>query len=155
MKAEAGRYTVAGSATWMKVFPHTSLLQLARTLAQQGFHSQAVITAQTACEVYTEAVITRLIRARGIADLHEAIDSMIPNYNLANERVRRLYDALSSDRIQETEFWQRFKTHVERRHEAAHQGKGLSADVASASCQVAEELIRHLESVLNKMKRRT
>jgi hypothetical protein len=74
---------------------------------------------------------------------------MIPNYNLANERVRRLYVALSSDQIQNAGFWQRFKVHVERRNEAAHQGNGLSAQVAEESCQVAEELIRHLGSVLN------
>ncbi len=146
---------ILSNQAWIKALPHTSLLQLARALAAQGLHAQAVITAQTACEVYTEAVITALIQARGIADLHDAIERMIPNYNLANERVLRLYVALSSDKIQDAEFWQRFKTHVERRHEAAHQGKGLSPDVAEASCQVAEELIRHLESVLNKAKERT
>lgn len=153
---DTGKLRVTGSPAWIKRFPHASLLQLARGLATQGFHAQAVITAQTACEVCTEAVMTRLIRSRGIDDLQEALDWMIPTYNLGNDRVRKLYVALSSDEIEKATFWPRFKTHTERRHEAAHKGMGISAHVAEASCQVAEELIRHLETVLaNKIKEPT
>jgi len=77
----------------------------AKKLRDDGHHAAAIVTAQTACEVCTELVLTDVLRTRGVERLTKPLDDLLPRYNLANDKVRNLYVALSSDRIQDQPFW--------------------------------------------------
>ena len=41
-------------------------------------------------------------------------------YSLANNRVRKLYTALTGDQVEKASFWQAFKTSAERRNKIVH-----------------------------------
>jgi hypothetical protein len=131
---------------------HQELLVVARRLASQGEHRAAVVIAQTACEVLTEQVIRHLLelaRAKALKDW--ALDVIgNRNFNLDNERVRKLYVALSDDRIMDRSLWAPYQAHVRLRHRVAHRGELPSEGEAKASCDAAGALLEHLEPLLSR-----
>jgi hypothetical protein len=52
--------------------------------------SAAVLIAQTAIEVCTERLITKLLDKRGVKFLEDWIDARLPNYEIFNPTVRPL-----------------------------------------------------------------
>jgi hypothetical protein len=85
------------------------LLETAKRLISESENEIAVVTAQMACEIYTESVLSAMFAKRGVQYLENSIDDLLPSYNLANDRVRNVTLALSNDKIQETPFWSGFK----------------------------------------------
>ena len=83
-----------------------------------------------------------VITKRSLTDIEEALDDLLPNYNLGNEKVRKLYVALSGDKVHEAKFWSAFQEHVTRRNKVVHEGKEVTRDEAEASLMAATELIR-------------
>jgi hypothetical protein len=83
------------------------LLDTAHQLRGQGHHEAAIVTAQTACEVCTESVLTEALRERvgddGVTDL---ITGSLGNYSPTNDRVKKWYETLFDHRIQDESFWQ-------------------------------------------------
>lgn len=102
---------------------YEALLEAARRLRDEGHHEAAIATAQTACEVCTETTLSALFRIKGLTHLTDPVDSLVPSYNLANDRVRKLYEAVSGDPIHEEPFWSAFKQHSKRRNEIVHGGR--------------------------------
>jgi hypothetical protein len=110
--------------------------------------SAAVLVAQTAIEVCTERLVSKLLDKRGANFLEDWIDARLPNYNIANETVRSLYQALSSDtQIAQRPFWQRLGSHVQLRNDIAHEGRIAREDEAQASITVAREVIDYLTGI--------
>jgi len=120
------------------------LLKTAKELHTQGYHAASIVTAQTASEVCTELVLTDALRAKSSEDLADLIRQMIRNYDLNNDRVRNLYEALTGDLIQHETFWKSFKEHVDRRHKIVHRGRQASAQEAADSITAVESVIEHL-----------
>lgn len=71
------------------------LLDTAKRLRDEGYHEAAVVTAHTACEVCTEITVSGALREKGLDHLSKPIDDLLPNYNIRNEKVRKLYEALT------------------------------------------------------------
>ena len=72
------------------------LLDSARQLREGGYFEAAIVTAQTACEVCAEIVISDVCKGRGIGHLAGTVMGLLNNnYNLANLLVRKLYRARS------------------------------------------------------------
>jgi len=126
------------------------LLNTAQRLIAQNEPEIAVVTAQMACEIYTEQMFTAMFKKRGVDFLEEAIDELLPNYNLGNEKVRKIYIALCGDMIQNASFWLRFKEAVKLRNGAVHGGNRISKQQAEDACQAFSELVQHIEAVLRK-----
>jgi hypothetical protein len=104
--------------------------------------SAAVLVAQTAIEVCTARLIGKLLDKLGASVLEDWINKRLQNYNIANETVRPLYQALSSDtQIAQQPFWPRLQTHVQLRNDIAHEGRFATEDEAQASITVAREVI--------------
>jgi hypothetical protein len=87
---------------------HWELLTGARQLSTTGHHASATIVAFTACEVQTEQILSWMLAMRRIAFLAEPLDSLFASYNLTNQRLRRLYNAVSLERIEQAAFWKEF-----------------------------------------------
>jgi HEPN domain-containing protein len=127
---------------------HRFLLDTAQRLFESGHYAPAIVTAQMACEIATEQAISAAYRRRGIEDLDEPIGDLFQSLNLGNERLRRLYVALTHDPIHEQPFWQRFTEHATRRHRVIHRGQRASKNDAEASISAAAEFVEHLEAAL-------
>ena len=121
------------------------LLQVAKDLRDNDHPEAAIVTAQTACEVCTEILLTETFRKRGIDYLSDPLGSLLPNYNLGNDRVRRVYQAATNDLITtETVRWAAFKQHTKKRNDVVHAGEAAARDKADASIKVVEDIIRHM-----------
>jgi hypothetical protein len=98
---------VAASLT---VTPYSeTLLTKSQDLIAKGEFSIAVVVAHMACEISAERAISRAFADKGIQNLEEPIFAFLSGCNLANERVRDLYNAMTGKEIQKQPFWQAFK----------------------------------------------
>src|SRR5215212_6772048 len=92
------------------------LFNTARWLRDLGYHEPAIITAHMACELRTESVLTDTFDCRGIGYLTDPVRDLLPNYNLGNPNVRKVYEAVTGDVIHDAPFWSRFQQHNKRRN---------------------------------------
>jgi len=69
---------------------------------------------------------------------------MLPSYNLANDRVRNLYNAVTRKAIQQQSFWPAFRESATRRNQAVHEGRILTKAEAEASLKAATDLVAFL-----------
>ncbi len=122
------------------------LLDSAKQLRDQGHNEAAIVTAQIACEVYAEVVLTAMFARKNIEYLSDPIEEILPNYNLGNEKVRGVYVALCDDPIHQQVFWSRFKQHTKRRNDVVHRGTQANQADADDSITVVEEVIHHINS---------
>ena len=126
---------------------HRDLMRQAKGLLDKGEHPLAVVVAQTACEVLTEQMMTALTER-----LDEPLRKWVRrqqgrNADLAEDRVRTLYTALSGDQIESQPFWPDYKKHVNLRHQVVHRGTGVDEVDARRSCDAAQQLLEHVEAV--------
>ena len=89
--------------------------------------------------------ISQAFAAKGIGYLEEAVLALLSGYNLANERIRDLYNAVAGDKIQNQSFWCHFKASAKRRNDAVHGGKTITKAEADASLKAARELVAYLK----------
>ena len=127
---------------------HLALLDTARELLRANHRENAVVTAMIACEIFTEQVFSAVYRKKGLAHLEDPIHALHNNYSLGNERMRDLYVVLTGDEIQLQPFWSKFKEAASRRNRVVHKGHRVSSEEAQDTCDIARQLVAHLETVL-------
>lgn len=128
---------------------HQVFLDMAKRLLDQGHQQMAVIAARTACEVCVEEALGKLLKHKGLGLLEESIDDLVPNYNLANDKLRKLYVTVSGDNIQDAPFWSAFKEFATLRNKTVHEGKWIGRGKAEESLEVASKFVQHIEGVLS------
>ena len=122
------------------------LIAMARSLIDEGQFSFAVVVAHTACEIATERSLDEGFSAKGLQDLQDWVQSLNYGYNLANDRIRRLYTALTGDKIQkEQPFWSTFKKSADRRNRIVHRAVIVEKADAEESYKVANALVARLK----------
>jgi hypothetical protein len=133
---------------------HYDVLTSARDFLDAGMDDIAVIMAQTACEIATEHVISRLLGHHKLPPIFEPwVKAGVRRSDIADDRVLTLYRTLSDDQgITREPFWQPYRKHVEARNGVVHQGKHVSKEQAQESYDVALKLIHHFEAVLGRVK---
>ena len=137
--------TVVGCVTAMVITYPERLLTTAKILIDNGEFSIAVVVAHMACEISTERALSQAFAAKGIEYLEESVEDLLPGYNLANDRVRNIYNALKGDEIQKQSFWQAFKQSAALRNKVIHQGKVVTKSEAEDSVKAAGELVAYLK----------
>ena len=146
MKASTGVYTLTGhDVDLIYVSYPEKLLTAAQNLIEKGEFSIAVVVAHMACEISVERAISRAFKAKGIDYLEQPIEDLLPSYNLANDRVRSLYNAATGGEIQKEPFWQQFKESATRRNKAVHEGKIATKAEAEAAFNAASSLVAYLK----------
>src|SRR6266511_1913279 len=103
----------------VRTYPQ-ALLAMARKLLDEGQFSLAVIVCHMACEVAAERSLSAAFAKKGLQDLGKAVDEFLNGYNLAAERNRKLYTALTGDHIEQQPFWPKFKESATRRNDIVH-----------------------------------
>jgi len=146
--------TLGVMATSTPPLPSTSqdfalqLLHAAEEMLASGRYEVAVVTAQMACEMSVEQVFGVFFEARGLSDLEAPIEDLLPSYNLGNDKVRRLYSALTFDQVSREFFWSEYKTMVSIRNKAVHAGGRVQQSQAAMALRIAAALLEHLNLVL-------
>ena len=125
----------------------SQLLHAARQMMVTGRHEVAVVTAQMACEVCAERVISTYFRFREVEFLEDSVEDLLPSYNLANDKVRRIYVALTQDQIHQQYFWSEYKTMVSIRNKAVHAGVRIQESQAQMVSRIATSVVKHLQAV--------
>jgi hypothetical protein len=136
---------LGGSVTTTVVTYPEPLLRTARTLIDTGDFSTGVVVAHMACDISTERALSRAFSAKSLASLEEAVEDLLPGYNLANDRVRNLYNALTGDEVQKQPFWQAFKESATRRNRIVHSGRIVNKADAEASYKAACDVVAYLK----------
>jgi len=123
------------------------LHEIAKNLSTQGQHSFAIVLAHTACELAVEQGLTSIFIKKKLTKFRDIIVSKSTSYNIAAERIHKLYIALTDDsRIQcQDYFWPEFKKSVERRNDVVHRGKMFDRENAKKSLDATEALIAYLD----------
>jgi hypothetical protein len=133
------------SATAIVIPYPEALLTKAQELIVSGDFRIAVVVAHMACEISVERAISRAFAEKGIGYLEESVEELLPGYNLANCRVRNLYNALTGDQIQKQSFWTSFKESATRRNKAVHEGRIVVKADAETSHKAASDLVAYLK----------
>lgn len=123
------------------------LLHAARQMMIAGRHEVSVVTAQMACEVCAERVISKYFCFRKVEFLEDAVEDLLPSYNLANEKIRRIYVALTQDQIHHQYFWSEYKTMVSIRNKAVHAGIRIQESQAQMVARIAASVVKHLQVI--------
>lgn len=125
----------------------TQLLEAAAEMAARGRFEVSVVTAQMACEICTERVLRAHFASSGAGFLEDAVDDLLSSYNLANEKVRNVYVALTQDAIHQQFFWSKYKTVVSIRNKAVHAGARVQESQSQLVLRVARLVVKHLQAV--------
>jgi hypothetical protein len=123
------------------------LLEAASEMLERGRYEASAVIAQMACETCAERVFRAYFGGRGVSFLEEAVDDLLPSYNLASEKVRTLYVALTGDPIQQQFFWAEYKVIVTLRNKAVHAGSRIQESQAQMVLRVAKLVVKHLQSI--------
>jgi hypothetical protein len=127
-------------------YPQRLLTIARRLIDDEGQFSFAVVVAHTACEIATERSLDNAFLAQGIqSNLQDWVKSLNYGYNLGNNRIRRLYTAVTGHELQKQGFWQKFKASVDRRNSIVHKGVMVEKADAEESYEAARELLAHLK----------
>lgn len=133
---------------------HRKLLDKARNSLRSSQREMAVVISQAASEMCTEWALTVLLQIRGDQDLVEPMLGLFLVRDICNERLRRIYTALSGDNLQKVTFWTGLKRHHDRRNGIVHKVARCTDDEARESLDVVRQYIRHVENVLDDLQRR-
>jgi hypothetical protein len=146
MNAGTGVFNVKGHhADWICFSYPEKLLTTAKDLIEKGEFSVAVVVAHMACEISVERAIYKAFKAKGVDYLQRPVKDLLSSYNLANDIVQNLYNAVTDSEIQNEAFWQQFKESATTRNKAVHEGRIATKAEAEASFNAASSLVKHLK----------
>ena len=129
-----------------KTYPE-QLLEIAKNLFDQGRYGIAIVVAHMACEIVVEQVFTAAFKAKKVPELQKSVTDLLNGYNLANRRIRNVYNALAGDEIQNKKnaFWQKFKESAARRNRIMHKRQIASRQEAEETLEATGDLIAYLD----------
>jgi hypothetical protein len=141
-----GEYAIVGdSADPVLITYPEALLDTARDLIAKDKFGVAVVVAHMACEIGAERVLSRAFTTKGIEYLQKPMEEFFSSYSLANERVRKLYNAVTGDQIQTQPFWSAFTKLAKQRNQAVHGGWIATKAEAETSLRAASDFVAYLK----------
>jgi len=139
--------TASASVTATVVTYPNALLTIAQSLINQGHFNIAIVTSHMACEVAAERAFDAEYAAKNLEPLGEAVDGLMNGHNLANDKHRKLYNALTGTELEKQSFWPRFKSASEKRNSIVHKGGHANKVEAEAALQAASEVVTYLKQM--------
>ena len=129
---------------------HKRILSKANRYLKDGQKETAVVFAQAACEICTEYALTLLFQIKAVEFLAEPLLDIFQVRDIGNDRLRKVYMALSGDRIQQMPFWEKLMKHHKRRNKIVHKGDRCTKEEAEESISVVDQYIQHMDQVIKK-----
>jgi len=121
-----------------------ALLENAKHLITTKQYNDALVIAHMACEIAAERAFAKALAKKRHKTAKETGVDLPTGYNLADERTREQYTAVTGDNIQDQPFWQGFVQFVDLRNQIVHGRKSVSRAEAEASLGAAISLVHHL-----------
>lgn len=87
----------------------TQLIHAAEAMIVQNNFEISVVTAQMACEISVERTLNIFFLNKELQYLKDSIEDLLPSFNIANDKVRKLYTAITGDKIQNEFFGMNIK----------------------------------------------
>jgi hypothetical protein len=121
--------------------------------ADSSAFGAAIALAGTAAEVGAGTAITTVVKEKHLGPVGEAAVAWIWTFNLAQDKVRDTWNAVTGDTIHTTPFWSDFGDHVKRRNKVVHTGtvdgtRLPMREDAEQSIEVVRKLLDHIKAVL-------
>jgi hypothetical protein len=104
----------------------------------------ATIVAHLACEVAVERFFSDFFARKGIQSLEETVADALNGYNLANDKVSKLFTSLTGDEIQRQPFWAAFVRSAKRRDNIIRKELIVGRADAEESIKAANDFLAHL-----------
>ena len=104
----------------------------------------ATIVAHLACEVAVERSFSDFFARKGIQSLEETVADALNGYNLANDKVSKLFTSLTGDEIQRQPFWAAFVRSAKRRDNIIRKELIVGRADAEESIKAANDFLAHL-----------
>ena len=139
--------SVSASITATLVTYPRALLTIAQSLIDQGHFNIAIVTSHMACEVAAERAFDPAYIGKNLESLGEAVDALMNGHNLANEKHRKVYNALTGTEIEKQSFWPRLKSASEKRNAIVHKGGQANRSEALDALDAANGLIMYLKQI--------
>lgn len=118
-----------------------------------------VILAEVVCEAFTVWALEELFKSKQQGDLWEALAAGKKKrrfQDICDDRVNRIYTAVSGDQITQAPFWEQLRNHNIRRNALVHPDHSEPAshpipshEDAAASFIAVENYIQHVHNILN------
>jgi hypothetical protein len=107
-----------------------------------GYHEEAVVFAQVACETRATDGLNSLLQRAGIpGKLPSATE-------LRDEPSRFLLTALAGSRIEDEDWWAKYNRHVKRRNLVIHEGADVPRAQAEESLDVARQFRDYIDQLV-------
>jgi len=146
--------TVSDTAEVERIRAHVSLFENARAHCGDGRHAEAIIIAQTCCEMVVARAIGALREDPGhaSADYASLVEAALPknrdnNYSMRNPLAQGAWRALTGDVLASASFWPEYETQSTKRNKIAHRGEPASKEEAEASIKTADAFITHITAI--------
>jgi hypothetical protein len=120
------------------------LLQDAAEHIKHKDYSVTIVVAHVACEITAQQGLTRAFTRRGISELEHPVRRLFTGFNLANERIRAIYEAVSGDAVHQQSFWQALTESAERRNRYVHSGTQATEQEAQNSLTACTAFVEHV-----------
>lgn len=106
-----------------------------------------MILASTACEVVASRAIAKGFASKNVPELEKPVRALMLSCSLSNERVRRVYSALTGDDLAAAlgPAWKGFTDLVQLRNRTAHAGKRIAAAEARQGLDAAAAVVAQVE----------
>ena len=112
----------------------------------------ALVVAQAAVEVGVETAIDFALQLRDVHDpLREWVGTSVSSWSPTNERVQRLWTALTGDEISDAPGWAAHKSGTKQRHAFVHRAAAVSEEQVENFITAAEQIVGHVVSAMTKV----
>lgn len=146
IQLEAHVFGVSGAEATLTVTTYPeALLAEVKDLTDRGKFTLAVVVAQMACEISVERALRRAFSDRGFEDLQDTVMDMLPGRSITNDKVRKLYDRLTSNDVCKHLPWEGLILLNKRRNGAIHGGQTYESSEASEALSVATKLVEYFK----------
>jgi hypothetical protein len=124
---------------------YDALFTLAKELLDEGRFGVAIVVMHMACEVCVARKLSEAFKAKGIGYLEEAVEEFLNGYNLAADRNRNLFNALTGKEVHKQSFWGAFSASARRRNDIIHEGSVASQSDAEESYAATNAMLAYLK----------
>jgi hypothetical protein len=129
-----------------------TLLETARTFADEHNHELAVVSAVMAAEIVSTNAMAQLIRARIPEGIQEEVERLLPRGSLMKQKnARQLWDKLTGDQIAKADFWPSYDKVTNLRNSLVHRGQSATAAEAEEAIATATKMMEHVRETVRRV----
>lgn len=132
------------SATLTAIHLWETLQSTMERLFNADEYGVAVIVAQTACEVVIEQAMQKAFATKNVPELEGPVTDYLVSYSISGERNRKLYTALTGDKIAEQSFWSDYQKLVKMRNDSVHSGAVCDKQATRTALVAAKAFVEHV-----------